>query len=427
MKTTKKRRIHHAWWIMVSLCFIMVGALGIIANCYGVFLQPVGDDLGISRAELSTYFTFVCITMLICVPIAQRIMLKVNNIRLILILCLILTCSSTGVMGAYNKVGWWWFSGVTDGLAQSFLTFLLIPYLINNWFKKKVGLVTGICCSMTGLGGALFSPVIGWFITEFGWRLAYPMAAGIALLLSLPFAIFVIRDRPSDMGLKPYGADELSEAVDMSIKGIPNETKLTGVPYKEAIKSPVYIMSLIFVFCVSMNGNFQNQITAYAYTQGFPVALGSFVASASLAGSVGGNLLVGAIADRFGVRVAVPIGLGFGVVGSLVLLFLAGTAPAMVFAGAVLFGISYSQLQLAPQLLAREIWGQRDYNKIYSMTIPALSLASAIANPIYGAIFDATGTYTNGFIMAICCLIIAIIMCFAAVGVARKRWGGFSK
>jgi len=427
MTKPKKRKIHYAWWIMVSLCFIMIGALGIIANCYGVFIQPVTQELDITRAGMSTYFTFVCITMLICVPIAQRIILKVNNIRKILIICLIVTCASTGVMGAYSQVGWWWFSGVTDGLAQSFLTFLLIPYLINNWFKKKVAFVTGICCSMTGLGGALFSPVIGSMIANLGWRLSYPIAAGIALALSLPFAAIVIRDRPSELGMRPYGVEEdetyVEETNEQRIERERLEAeKMPGVPYREALKSGAYVMSLVFVFCVSMSGNFQNQITAYAYDQGLPVELGSFVASVSLAGSVGGNLLVGMLADKFGAKYAIPVGLACGIAGQIILLTLVGLVPSIIFLGAVLYGVSYSQIQLGPPTLAREVWGQKNYSQIYSMTIPALSLASAIANPIYGAIYDHTGSYHYGFILAMIALVIAIMMCVLTIRYSKRRW-----
>lgn len=60
-----------------------------------------------------------------------------------------------------------------------------------------------------GVGGTIFSPIVTMLLGKYGWRHTYQIMALIVLVIALPAAFFILRKRPEDMGLKPYGSDEV--------------------------------------------------------------------------------------------------------------------------------------------------------------------------------------------------------------------------
>jgi hypothetical protein len=56
-------------------------------------------------------------------------------------------------------------------------------------------------------GQLVFLPGLAW-LAGFDWRYAAVGVAAVALLVVLPAVVVLMRDRPEDIGLRPYGADE---------------------------------------------------------------------------------------------------------------------------------------------------------------------------------------------------------------------------
>src|SRR4030095_760852 len=78
-----------------------------------------------------------------------------------------------------------------------------------RWFAARRGLVVGIMTASVATGQLVFLPALAALTERVGWRSA---AAVVVVLLGVAaFAVLlVMRDRPSDVGLRPFG-DEGSE------------------------------------------------------------------------------------------------------------------------------------------------------------------------------------------------------------------------
>ena len=76
-----------------------------------------------------------------------------------------------------------------------------------------------------GVGGTIFSPVITWLLGAYGWRSTYRIMALIILVLALPAALFILRKRPEDMGLLPYGSEDAA-IQDAASKRIPKKADI---------------------------------------------------------------------------------------------------------------------------------------------------------------------------------------------------------
>ena len=146
--------------------------------------------------------------MMVMLPIAGKLMNKID-LRILLSAAVIVNGVTYLVMSQLTEVWMFYVAGVFLGIGTAPLIYLAIPTLINNWCTKKVGFFVGLCMAFTGIGGVIFNPVGTALIGSGpdGWRLGYLVFGIIMLVATLPFTLLVVRSKPEDKGLLPYGAE----------------------------------------------------------------------------------------------------------------------------------------------------------------------------------------------------------------------------
>ena len=70
---------------------------------------------------------------------------------------------------------------------------VLITIILNRLIHENLGTKTGLVLSFSGLGGAVFNPVLASVIEKHGWQSGYRIMAMIMLLLCLPSMVYPIR------------------------------------------------------------------------------------------------------------------------------------------------------------------------------------------------------------------------------------------
>ena len=78
-------------------------------------------------------------------------------------------------------------------------SFMTITVIINNWFEKNRGLVTGITMSVSSLVGIIMNPVLNWVIENASWRVGCGLKGGI-VLCTIPLVWLFIRLYPHEKG-----------------------------------------------------------------------------------------------------------------------------------------------------------------------------------------------------------------------------------
>ena len=97
--------------------------------------------------------------------------------------------------------------GVVNGIATGAISVPLAALIANRWFVRRRGLVTGILTASNATGQLIFLPALAWIVQSHGWRYAAVTVAVVAIGIVLPLVALLMRDRPEDVGLFPYGAD----------------------------------------------------------------------------------------------------------------------------------------------------------------------------------------------------------------------------
>lgn len=408
------KKFHYAYAIVASCIVITCLPCALALSCAGIFFTPVSEFFGVPRASFTLYFSIVNIMMMLTLPMAGNHLSRLDARKVLSGATLLVGLGLMG-MSFGNSMPWFYVCGAIIGVGIAPLIYLAVPTLINAWCVKNVGFFVGLCMAFTGIGGVIFNP-IGTSIIQSGpegWRLAYRVFGIITLVGTLPFTLFVIRSKPEDKGLLPFGAEEEAEQGDS-----PKAAPVEGVSASVAMKTPAFFALAAFCGVITLNQTIYQFLASYAtsFADTIPAiaAASGVVASAAMAGQAIGKVVLGIINDR-SLRLGIFFGLGCGVVGVLLMWFFPSPL-AMLLVGAFLFGVVYAMTTVQTPLLVRSVFGSADYTNIYSRISMVGSLMSAIAAVFWSFVIDSPGGFPLMFIGGLVCMAICLATSLFALG-----------
>lgn len=284
--------------------------------------------------------------------------------------------------------------------------------LMNNWFKEKRGFATGIALAGSTAGGFVFVRIANAIIASMDWRRAYMVLGVMAAVLIIPTVIFVIREKPEDKGLRPYGATEENTA--SAVKA-----EFTGISRKKFLKTSAFWMLGITFFLISaINMGLQNNVSIYLTMQkGQTRELAADVASILLLSQVVGKILLGSIYDKKGVK----FGSAYGCVVfllSIVTIMLAGNKAFAIIFG-VIVGLALSMTTCTPPLLTSLAVGRREYSSIYGLLNAFATAGVALGPVIAGFIYDHTESYDLAWIIFAVVAVVILVLTILAMNKSK--------
>ncbi|WP_187477748.1 MFS transporter [Amniculibacterium sp. G2-70] len=400
-------KFHYGYIIVFCCCLIMGINIGLVMSSAGIFYTPVSTELGVSKGDFGLYMTFVYAYSFLMLSVAGKLMDKYSARWLLAI--------SSGVVGivylamsGFNAVWQFYLAGAIIGIALSFLLYLSYPVLINRWFNARVGFFIGLCSAASGIGGVLFNPLGGYLIETYGWRTTYLIFGIIILVVVTPLLGVLLRNHPSDKGLKSFGE-----------KAETTEVQKTGMDYAVAIKSPVFYALLVFALFMIAVSTLNLFLPTYVISVGYTVEQSAFVASAVMLGVTIGKVALGFLNDKSSL-VGVFTSTGLGILG-FVFLLIGKEGMSLMTVGAFLFGWAYAGVTVETALLVRSVFGTKDYSRIFSNISIALALGGAVMAGAWGYLVDILDfriILSTGIVL----LLISGIIGFYALKTSRK-WG----
>lgn len=400
---TLKEPGSYVWgWVQVFVGFMLLAVAMMAAyTANSLFTKTVSEALGVGRSQFALYITISNLVTGLIAPTWGKLMKKigvkwVNLVGIVLLgLSFIAKSFATSVVHFYVIA---LFRGVGYGAATN----LAINVLMDNWFGvKKKGLALGIATAGVSVGGKVFLPMVSRTIASSGWQAGYRMLGLMILCILIPIVLILEYDNPAQKGLKRYGeADGSAKAAVPAVKGL---------TLKEAQKKPVFWLMLgaIFLMCLA-NGVISNHATAHLLDIGYEAAAAaSILANATLAVTAG-KIILGWIGDKTNATVSLTIGM-VGLILAILALLLApmlGGAFAVVYIVTYCFGMAVTMV--CYNLMVSNIFGRRDFARIYGYTMTALALGNAVGPTLGGVLFDLTGNYSAAWI--VCAVFCAVAM-----------------
>ncbi|MDI2035791.1 MFS transporter [Paenarthrobacter nitroguajacolicus] len=432
----KRRRLHPAW-IVAGVAFLaLVGAAGFRA-APGVLMVPLQQEFGWSTTVLSLAVSINLVLFGLTAPFAAALMERFGIRKVTsLALCLIgLGSALTVLVNQSWQILLTW--GFLIGLGTGSMALVFAATIANTWFAKSRGLVIGILTAGSAAGQLVFLPFIAALAQDPGWRGASLLIAAGALAV-VPLVLRWLRNSPADVGVLPYGAQELeAKAVDAGTNpaaaGQPGEAatkdsanaavRALQVLKRAAKVRTFWALAAGFAICgATTNGLIGTHFIPSAHDHGMPETTAAGLLAVVGIFDIVGTIASGWLTDRFNPKVLLAVYYQFRGIGLLVLPLLLGSSvePSMIIF-VVVYGLDWVATVPPTAAICRSVFGA-DGSVVFGWVFAAHQLGAAAAALAAGFIRDATGHYNYAWMgAAAMCTVAAVISATIRKDAAKKE------
>ncbi|WP_203073161.1 MFS transporter [Falsiroseomonas ponticola] len=392
-----RRGIHYGW-VMVGLALLVAvgsaGALGVL----GALLLPVQREYGWDTATISGALALRLLLFGLMAPFAAALLAR-YGIRRIVAIALGLVLAGCGLSFGMTRswelwLGW----GVLTGVGTGMTALVLGATIANRWFAQRRGLVVGILTAGNATGQLAFLPLAAWLAQHEGWRVA--LLPGLALCAASGVLMVLLgRDRPEELGLRPYGAAPDAPAAPPPAGG--NAIRAAFAVLAEASATPTFwiLFATFFVCGLSTNGLVQTHFIPLCRDFGMPEVEAATVLAMMGAFDFAGTIASGWLSDRYDSRKLLA---WYYALRGLSLLMLPYSDFSLYGLSlfAVFYGLDWIATVPPTVRLAGEAFGRERAPIVFGWVFTGHQLGAAVAAFGAGASRDALGTYLPAFILA---------------------------
>ncbi len=386
-------------YVVVAAAFVIAMLVWGASRTFGVFLKPMLDEFGWTRAGISGAFTLNMIIMGLLAIVTGRLTDRLGP-RLILVASGLILGSGYLLMSQISGIGQLYlYYGVILGVGLSGCQAPLMS-VVARWFVKRRTLMSGILMAGPAAGIMLMPLVSSLLISAYGWRISYIVLGSVVVVVIVVAALFLKRD-PSEMGLLPYGTGE-TEAEGLDLQAV-------GLPLKKAVHTRQFWLLNVVSFCREfLIGVVVVHIVIHATGLGVSVAAAASVLSVAAGASIPARVVMGGVADRIGNKLALTICLTIS--SFAFLLPLVAKELWLLYLFAALFGIGLWSGAAIMSPLVADLFGLKALGELYAWTVLVGAVGGAAGPVLAGYIFDVTGSYQLAFLMCVAVSVIAIVV-----------------
>ena len=365
------------WVVMIAIGLISATCLGSSMVLMGSFLSPISQTMHVSVSVVSYYYTVLVLVMAVMMPIVPKILVKINDTIIYLIASIVVTISLL-VIGHFNNIFEFFVIAILIGISISFMSFVPVGIIVDNWFASKTNLAIGICWAITSVFQGIMSPILGSLIGSIGWQNTLTILAIIVGILSIP-ASFLVKFSPESEGRKPYGAKEkVNES--QTDKG---ETSQEVVSTHDIVTSAAFWILMILLCLFQFPAVLNQMFPTYAISAGFKETVGGFMVTAAMICDIFLNPIIGATCDRLGAEKGSALWLIVGVVSYILLIIATNIHSAgLAIFGAGINDVVYVYLGTGITAIASSILGKRAFAKGFSYVSSISFVVGAFAMPL---------------------------------------------
>jgi predicted MFS family arabinose efflux permease len=264
--------------------------------------------------------------------------------------------------------------------------------VVANWFGGRRGLATGIMATGVGLGTLVLAPFTQWVVGAAGWAGAFAALAGLFLLVVAPLNALLQRRQPEDAGRVADGG-----------RGGPPAP--AGPTVRDALRQGRFwalmggfLLGVIPFQLLLIHG------VAHLVDVGFTRETAAATLGLSGAGAIGGMLLWGAVADRWGAEWAATGGAIALIAATALLFVLTPDRAPLLPLYAVLFALGMAaRVGGVNPFMGAALCKGPSFGTLMGLLSAQVALGSAIGPALGGWVFDTTGSYDLALLLGIGC------------------------
>src|SRR6266568_408508 len=396
----------HYSWVIVGILVVVQVIGSAISQSAGVMVAPLRDPhgdfgwgIGTIGALIAVYYVVGALFAPVSGWLGER-----YGARHLMLAGGLLYGGSMLLLGLVRQP--WHFLLTFSVLLSLTQSICLVPLMVavSGWFRRRLGLGTGILWAAGGLGAALLAPLVSSLLDQLGWQGTFWSlgAVGGGLILSLTL---LFRDRPADLGLTPYGATAADPPEVVRSPGLERQRRQAFLHHVRRTRA-FWDLPLIHGLGCAGHGIVLIYVVPLAVEQGLTLVSASVILSLISVCSIGSRLLTPIVAERSGGK---PIMAAALVIQSLTVLVLFWAHEVWTFyLFGSLFGIGFGGEMSAYLVVNRQYFGTGPTSTLYGWEMMGAMLGHAVATGLAGLVLYVTGSFP---------LILVLSMAFSLVGV----------
>ncbi len=407
MNDRVRRQAVHWAWIILAVCFVDLFINYGIRLGYSVLLPEMIRTLGFTRRQggdiFNSYFVVYVLFSLFTGYLTDRLGAR----KVISCFCIILGVG-TFLMGTVQN---FWQACIFYGIVGMGGAAMWTPIitLVQRWFFiKKKGMALGILSTGFGLGFATMGKFYPVVVAHWSWRYCWYIL-GVAALLMVAVNALLLRSKPEDEGLTPWGTPEnRTPAAQAAPSATQQKISYTGIL---AIPNFWLIGFSYLLIAASLYLLLTFMVDYARYELGFAYGKASSLATIHGLGQIAGVLTIPMASDYIGRRLTILFSnICIGI--SIACIILSGSNEVLLFISVGFLGAFFGST--FPMYGA--CGGDYFRKEIMGTVIGGLTLfygcGAIVANRFGGHIRDITGSFSIPFTAAIVSALFAALLIF---------------
>lgn len=419
----KKKQFEYKWVVLVVCFFMVFVCLGFCSSTKSLYLGAITEYLKIPRSLFSINDTCRFVSSAIINLFFGTLIYK-HGVRKMAAVGFLALIGTTLINAFATSIYLFYVGGVLLGIGVTFTSTTMTSTVIRRWFDKDIGKYTGIVFAANGVGGALAGQILDPIINnEYGFSLlghhfqgyqaSYLLVA--VLLVAFGTAVVFLLRVPKNTPLPTAPASKKRSA---------RGSTWVGVDFATAKRSPYLYITILVVFLTGFSlqgvyGTYKVHMTDIGMDKTYITNIFSFF---SLTLTVS-KILVGIIYDRLNLRRVMIICQGAAIAAFIILATLTtdalGNVMAIVFA--LLFALALPLETLVVPLIANDLFGNKDYDKILGLLIAANYTGCALSGPFINIFADVGLGYMPGLLILSGIMATALLIMQFAINKAWKK------
>jgi MFS family permease len=392
-------------WVRLAISLLITAIGGIGLWSYVVVLPAIETEFSVPRADASLPYTVLMIGFAVGGIVMGR---ALDRFGITVPLSFGAAMLALGYILAGQSQSLWQFAlahGLLIGMLGSSATFGPVIADISRWFLRRRGIAIAIVACGNYLGGAVWPPIVQYFVETAGWRDTHTGIGLFCLATILPLSWLLRRRPPLEMPAPAVTQPSIQSGEDRS-------AVIALTPESRRFLQGLLIVAGL-ACCIAMAMP-QVHIVALCVDLGYGSARGAQMLSVMLLTGIISRLAFGMLADRLG---ALPTLLTSSTLQALsLLMFLPFDGLVPLFMVSALFGLAQGGIVPTYAVVVREYFPSSEAGSRIGLVLSATLLGMAIGGWMSGAIHDYTLSYelafVNGFLWNLLNLAIVVSLLF---------------
>lgn len=400
------RAVYPGWRVLAGSFICAALAAGFTSYVFGMFVVPVTQEFGISRANVNNGMIAFMLGMGLLSPIVGHLIDRYSARRMVAVGGVVFSASLMLISRASSPLAMLVLIALPLSFGCAACGVLAANTVVVRWFRNRRGRALGILAVSTSAGGFAAQPLTALLIDAFGWRDALFLIGLTTLSGVLLMALLLVRNRPSS-NEPGYQAEFPQAAGDPGSRDGAKPERIWT--HRELLRNRNFWLVAvgIGIFFGSDQALLVSQVP-YFQDAGFDLKAAALIVSVKAISAIGGKIVIGALADKLDLRLLFVCIAGAHAV--LLSVYIVQPSFWVMIGFVALLGVAVGGVFPLWTTIMAWLFGSASYGTVMGLMSIIMKPFAILALRFIGEVRDRTGSYVPAFWVLIGLVFVSMLL-----------------